>query len=259
MKYRFPQQEQPPKNRNSPSHWFKKTNCCKRTNHERRPAEDYPNKIRAAREKLGLTHEELGKKINEKASVLRNLEAGKMAPNNHLAAKLEHMLKIKLLVPISEEKVTQIPQSANQELTLGELIKLDKKGGGGVHRTKAVIVQRRLNREESSLDELKRLAESAGYSVVATLEQTRPPDARYQIGAGKVEELAQMVQETGAGKVIFDNQLKTRQAYNLAKATRVEVIDRFALILEIFNRPSHNNRSSTSDSTGNSAKRAQAR
>ena len=92
------------------------------------PAVDYANKIRAAREKLGLTHEELGKKINEKASVLRNLEVGKMTPNNQLAAKLEHMLKIKLLVPISEEKVTQIPQSANQELTLGDLIELGKNG-----------------------------------------------------------------------------------------------------------------------------------
>jgi len=68
------------------------------------------------------------------------------------------------------------------------------------------------------------------------MEQTRPPDARYQIGAGKVEELSQMVQETGAIKVIFDNQLKTRQTYNLAKATKVEVIDRFQLILEIFTK-----------------------
>ncbi len=91
-----------------------------------------------------------------------------------------------------------------------------------------------MNREESSLDELKRLAEAAGYLVVGTLEQTRPPDARYQIGAGKVEELTQLVEETGAGKVIFDNNLKTRQTYNLAKATHVEVIDRFQLILEIF-------------------------
>ena len=93
------------------------------------PTEDYANKIKLAREKLALTHEELGKKINEKASVLRNLEAGKMAPNNQLASKLEHMLKIKLLVPISEEKVTQLPKSANQELTLGDLIELNKKGG----------------------------------------------------------------------------------------------------------------------------------
>ena len=91
-------------------------------------SQDYANKIRAAREKLALTHEELGKKINEKASVLRNLEAGKMEPNNQLASKLEHMLKIKLLVPVSEEKVDQIPKSASQELTLGDLIKIDKKG-----------------------------------------------------------------------------------------------------------------------------------
>jgi putative transcription factor len=90
-------------------------------------AQDYPNKIRVAREKLALTHEELGKKINEKASVLRNLEAGKMEPNNQLASKLEHMLKIKLLVPISEEKAVQVPKSSNQELTLGDLIKIDEK------------------------------------------------------------------------------------------------------------------------------------
>jgi GTP-binding protein HflX len=68
------------------------------------------------------------------------------------------------------------------------------------------------------------------------LEQTRPPDSRYQIGAGKVEELVNMVKETGAVKVIFDNQLRTIQNYNLAKATKVEVIDRFQLILEIFTR-----------------------
>ena len=37
------------------------------------------------------------------------------------------------------------------------------------------------------------------------MEQTRPPDSRYQIGAGKVEELARMVEETGADKIIFDN------------------------------------------------------
>jgi GTP-binding protein HflX len=66
------------------------------------------------------------------------------------------------------------------------------------------------------------------------MEQTRPPDARYQIGKGKVEELANMVKETGATKIIFDNQLRTLQNYNLAKATKVEVIDRFQLILEIF-------------------------
>jgi len=68
------------------------------------------------------------------------------------------------------------------------------------------------------------------------MEQTRPPDPRYQIGAGKVEELAKIVSDNHAEKVIFDNPLRTLQNYNLAKATQVEVIDRFQLILELFRR-----------------------
>ena len=97
-------------------------------------------------------------------------------------------------------------------------------------------MQRRLSHEPSSLEELKKLAEAAGYTVVAEVEQLREPDARYQIGAGKVEELARLVKETAAEKIIFDNTLRTVQAYNLAKATGVEAIDRFKLILEIFTK-----------------------
>jgi GTP-binding protein HflX len=80
------------------------------------------------------------------------------------------------------------------------------------------------------------LAGSAGYAVVGKIEQVREPDSRYQIGAGKVEELTELVKETHAQKIIFDNPLKSVQAYNLAKATGVEAIDRFQLILEIFTR-----------------------
>jgi len=90
--------------------------------------EGYDSKIRQAREKLGISHEELGKKINEKASVLRKIETGKMTPNNMLVTKLEHALKIKLLVPVSEEKIAGIPKSPNRELTLGDLMQLNKKG-----------------------------------------------------------------------------------------------------------------------------------
>jgi len=68
------------------------------------------------------------------------------------------------------------------------------------------------------------------------MEQVREPDARYQIGAGKVEELAALVKETGAEKIFFDNPLKSVQSYNLAKATGVEAVDRFKLILEIFTK-----------------------
>ncbi len=97
-------------------------------------------------------------------------------------------------------------------------------------------MQRRLRNEPSSLGELQSLAETAGYTVVAVVEQIRKADPRYQIGRGKVEEVARLVEERNAEKVIFDNQLKPVQAYNIAKATSLEAIDRFQLILEIFSR-----------------------
>jgi len=71
---------------------------------------------------------------------------------------------------------------------------------------------------------------------VGRLEQVRQGDARYQIGSGKVEELAELVKQKAAEKVIFDNPLRPLQSYNLAKATGVEIIDRFQLILEIFTK-----------------------
>lgn len=81
---------------------------------------------------------------------------------------------------------------------------------------------------------MKSLADSAGYTVVSKIEQIREPDPRYQLGYGKIKELAELVKETGAQKIIFDNPLKPVQSYNIAKATGVEAIDRFQLILEIF-------------------------
>ncbi|MEM3153721.1 MAG: GTPase HflX [Candidatus Bathyarchaeia archaeon] len=98
------------------------------------------------------------------------------------------------------------------------------------------MVQRRRSFESSTIDELKSLAESAGYTVVGKIEQIRAPDPRYQIGYGKIKELAELIKETGAQKIIFDNPLRPVQAYNIAKETGVEAIDRFQLILEIFAR-----------------------
>lgn len=69
---------------------------------------------------------------------------------------------------------------------------------------------------------------------MGAVEQIRKPHPKYQIGSGKVREIAKMVKENGVERLIFDNPLKSVQAYNLAKATGVEVIDRFQLILEIF-------------------------
>ncbi|MEJ2126357.1 MAG: GTPase HflX, partial [Candidatus Bathyarchaeota archaeon] len=97
-----------------------------------------------------------------------------------------------------------------------------------------MLVQRRLAKEPSSLDELQRLAKAAGYVTVGSMEQVRKRDPKYQIGRGKTNELVELVNQTGAQRIIFDNKLSTIQAYNLAKLTQLEVIDRFQLILEIF-------------------------
>ncbi|MDH5794703.1 MAG: GTPase HflX [Candidatus Bathyarchaeota archaeon] len=87
------------------------------------------------------------------------------------------------------------------------------------------------------MEELRRLADAAGYEVLGSLEQVRRhPHPRYNIGSGKARELAEMISVSGAEKVIFGNELKVVQVYNLARLTGVEVIDRFQLILEIFVR-----------------------
>jgi putative transcription factor len=91
-------------------------------------ADDYAEVIKQAREKMGWTVEELGLKISEKESMLRKVELGKMVPTEQVIAKLEHALKIKLLVPVVEEKVSA-PKAASREFTLGDVI-IDKKKKG---------------------------------------------------------------------------------------------------------------------------------
>jgi len=101
--------------------------------------ENFDNKIRQAREKLGLSHEDLGKKLNEKVSLLRKIETKKMTPDNLLATKLEHALKVKLIVPAGEEKIKVPPSKMvkpiNRELTLGDFIQLSKKEKKGKEGT----------------------------------------------------------------------------------------------------------------------------
>ncbi|EHQ36589.1 GTPase HflX [Methanoplanus limicola] len=84
------------------------------------------------------------------------------------------------------------------------------------------------------LAELKELSHAAGYMVVGTFVQSKKPDRNYQIGRGKVDELAEFVESLGAEKVIFNNQLSVTQIYNISETCRCEVMDRLQLILEIF-------------------------
>jgi putative transcription factor len=89
--------------------------------------EDFSLRIRRAREGMELSHEDLGRKIGEKVSVLRKIESGKMTPDNRLAEKLQHALRVKLLVPPSEPKAPSIVLSQPRGITLGEVVLLKKK------------------------------------------------------------------------------------------------------------------------------------
>ncbi|HEX7898334.1 MAG TPA: GTPase HflX [Planctomycetota bacterium] len=90
-------------------------------------------------------------------------------------------------------------------------------------------------RRSDPLEELARLAETAGAHVVDQLFQQRErPDARTYVGSGKAQEIAQIVRDQSLNCVIFDNELSPAQVQNLEKDVKVKVIDRTELILDIF-------------------------
>jgi len=85
------------------------------------------------------------------------------------------------------------------------------------------------------LDELARLADTAGAEVVGRLwQQVASPNPATLIGEGKVEELKQLAQETRASLVIFDEELTPNQGANLEAELKLRVMDRAELILDIF-------------------------
>ena len=88
---------------------------------------------------------------------------------------------------------------------------------------------------ENAMNELKLLAETAGSQVLEGLIQRRGrPDPATYIGRGKVTELREVVVATGADTVICDGELSPAQLRNLEDQVKVKVIDRTALILDIF-------------------------
>jgi len=88
---------------------------------------------------------------------------------------------------------------------------------------------------ESSMTELARLAETAGSVVLDAVMQRRShPDAATYVGSGKVTELIGIVEATGADTVICDGELAPGQLRNLEERLKVKVVDRTALILDIF-------------------------
>ncbi len=82
--------------------------------------------------------------------------------------------------------------------------------------------------------EAKELASAAGYSVEDVIGLSKVVKSEFGVGEGKAQELCEVVGRNGSDTLIIDESLTSSQANNLAKVTKVEVIDRERLILNIF-------------------------
>ena len=99
----------------------------------------------------------------------------------------------------------------------------------------AHCLSREENATETTMEELEALLETAGGECVGVVLQNKDtPDPRTFIGEGKVEEVRELVENAGAGMVIFDNSLSPSQQRVLSEELKAAVMDRSALILDIF-------------------------
>lgn len=98
------------------------------------------------------------------------------------------------------------------------------------------IVHRVSPGEHPRVEELGSLCRTAGYQVVYSTHQKRRMHSGYNIGPGKARQLADIVRTEKLDKMVFENDLKPVQEYNLAKLLGVEILTRTLLILEIFIR-----------------------
>ena len=87
---------------------------------------DFYDKIKNKREKMGLKQREFAKAINEKDSLIHNIETGKFKPNIELANKISRFLKIDLVESYQEKKPDVEPKSNDDDMTLKDYIKIKK-------------------------------------------------------------------------------------------------------------------------------------
>ncbi|MEM3736813.1 MAG: multiprotein bridging factor aMBF1 [Candidatus Bathyarchaeia archaeon] len=87
--------------------------------------DDYGLRVRKAREEHGWSQEELGKMINEKASLIGKIETSKLTPSLLIAKKLEHVLGVSLLVK-EDFPVTQTSPPLRYDLTIGDVVTFKK-------------------------------------------------------------------------------------------------------------------------------------
>ena len=95
-----------------------------------------------------------------------------------------------------------------------------------------------LGEDESNVreDEIKSLAKTADYNVTKIFSQLSKPRPQYLIGAGKVNEISEFIMENHVDLIIFENLLSSRQGMTLEAKLDTPVIDKFDLILNVFEK-----------------------
>lgn len=138
---------------------------------------------------------------------------------------LEHLEEfpfLKILLDIDQELIMPVPEEGENKEEKALLLGFKEQKGA-------------LLKGEESLQELEELARTAGAAVAGKLLlNISKKDPAYYIGTGKVQELCLFIQQESLDLVIFDDELSPRQQRNLEEGLNCRVIDRSALILQIF-------------------------
>lgn len=101
---------------------------------------------------------------------------------------------------------------------------------------KCAVVMLKQEEFEPRREEILQLAKTAGYEMAKLFVQSGAPRAKFFIGRGKVEEIKEFVKGNYVELIIFENYLTSRQVLNLEAELRVPVIDKFDLILDVFEK-----------------------
>jgi GTP-binding protein HflX len=162
--------------------------------------------------------------LEESASVAADFDSSSYIPDSSESTQreLSDRLALRRVAGLSTE-LTDISEAEYRQLRLERVILV------------GVWTEGSITDAENSMAELAALAETAGSEVLDALIQRREkPDSATYIGSGKVSELKAIVKSTGADTVICDGELSPGQLRNLEDRVKVKVVDRTALILDIF-------------------------
>lgn len=122
------------------------------------------------------------------------------------------------------ESIARTGHATAEPIERAYLVAVELKGRGNSRWT-----------SQSSLEELAQLALTAGANVVGrSIQRLQRPTPAYYVGRGKVQELASLRHRLDYGTIIFDDELSPSQQRNLEDALQIKVLDRTALILDIF-------------------------